>query len=159
MRRFLVYIVVLIGFQAYPHGLGDIDVALAGLTERCDSVRSINQRMLHLNEAEVNVLSFMQAVGDLNIIQDVSYSIHGESYVFNANEIENIIQWYAANKRYFTDEMYDAFVNYSIEHPIYERRESGYVEYLTQTFNETRQFINELNDEFLSNKYNIPKAK
>ncbi len=110
-----------------------------------------------LDSAEILAVSFMQSVGDLHLLHGGGYTIYGQSEYVEGREVANVVKWYRANRRYFSDAMYDAYVTMMGEHPLIGRIDGGSYYYCASAdsshYLPAITIIRKLNSEFLKAKY------
>lgn len=146
---------ILCGAAAQATTLAEADSIVEHMSARVGEAGNY----LTLDSAEILAVSFMQAVGDLHLLHGGGFTIHGQSEYVDSGEVANVVKWYRANRRYFSDAMYDEYVTMMVEHPLVGRIDGGnyycaaadsphYIPALT--------IIRRLNSEFLKTKYGTP---
>lgn len=144
---------ILCGAAAQAATLAEADSIVECLSKRAVESDSY----VTLDSAEILAVSFMQAVGDLHLLHGGGFTIHGQSEYVDSGEVANVVKWYRANRRYFSDAMYDEYVTMMVEHPLVGRIDGGNNYYCAAAdsphYIPALTIIRRLNSEFLKAKY------
>ena len=145
--------IVICGSRGRAATLVEVDSIVENMVKRAADADSY----VVLDSAEILAVSFMQSVGDLHLLHGGGFTMYGQGEYVDSWEVGNVVKWYKANRRYFSDAMYDEYVTMMVEHPLVGRIDGGNNYYCAAAdsphYIPALTIIRRLNSEFLKAKY------
>lgn len=155
LRWLLVAAALAVCVSAQARTLAEVDSIVGRIVDESRAT----DRYVSMDSAEMMTLGFLQSVGDLHIIHSGGFAINGQLVLVDRNELANIGKWYKANRRFFSDRMYDEYVAAMNASPLAIKTDFSSFYYYppkdSDSYRNVIPVIRRLNGEFLKAKYDL----